>query len=294
MDNQHSLEMNKPGEALRFAGPASSLSDRDFHRLSSFIERELGIKMPPAKRIMLESRLSRRLRQHGFTDYTKYVDYVFSDEGARTELIHMIDAVTTNKTDFFREADHFDYLLNELLPKVCPKGGMVFKVWSAGCSTGEEPYTLSMVLEEYRRVVPAFHWSLLATDISTKVLGQAMEAVYDEEKVAPVPYDYKKRYLLKSKDPAKRLVRVKPELRGRIEFRRLNFMDEDFGIREKFDVIFCRNVIIYFDRPTQEKLIRKFYDLLLPGGSLFLGHSETLTGMNIQLRSAAPTVYTKA
>jgi chemotaxis protein methyltransferase CheR len=189
--------------------------------------------------------------------------------------------------------DHFDYLLNELLRKSARRAEWFLGMVCGLFHRGRALYAFH-VLEEYRRVVPAFHWSLLATDISTKVLGQAVEAVYDEEKVAPVPYDYKKRYLLKSKDPAKRLVRVKPELRGRIEFRRLNFMDEDFGIREKFDVIFCRNVIIYFDRPTQEKLIRKFYDLLLPGGSLFLGHSETLTGMNIQLRSAAPTVYTKA
>ena len=294
MLNQPKPEVEPPVSASRFIAPTAPLSERDFRRLSSFIEEELGIKMPPAKRVMLESRLARRLRQHGFSDYSKYVDYVFSDEGARTELIHMIDAVTTNKTDFFREADHFDYLLNQLLPKVRPSGGAVFKVWSAGCSTGEEPYTLSMVLEEYRRAVPGFHWNLLATDISTKVLGQAIEAVYDEEKVAPVPYDYKKRYLLKSKDPAKRIVRVKPELRSRIEFRRLNFMDEDFGINDSFDAIFCRNVIIYFDRPTQERLIQKFFNYLIPGGSLFLGHSETLTGMDVHLRTVAPTVYTKS
>ncbi|MFA6504586.1 MAG: protein-glutamate O-methyltransferase [Treponemataceae bacterium] len=269
------------------------MNDQDFSRLSAYIERELGIKMPPAKRVMLESRLSRRLRQHSFKDYTSYVDYVFSDEGSRTELIHMIDAVTTNKTDFFREADHFDYLLNDILPKARPSGGDIFRVWSGGCSTGEEPYTLSMVLEEYRRAVASFRWSILATDISTKVLGHAVEAIYEEEKVAPVPLDYKKRYLLKSKDSAKHVVRVKPELRSHIEFQRLNFMDDDFGIRDRFDVIFCRNVIIYFDRQTQERLIRKFYDRLIPGGALFLGHSETLTGISISLRSVAPTVYIK-
>ncbi len=285
---------DKPSESasapIRTEG-VPSLGDKDFQRLSSFIERELGIKMPPTKRVMLESRLSRRLRQHGFSGYTDYVDYVFSEDGARTELIHMIDAVTTNKTDFFREADHFDFLLNQLLPKVRPSGGEPFRIWSAGCSTGEEPYTMAMVLEEYRRVCPAFRWNILATDISTKVLSHAVEAVYDEEKVEPVPLDYKKRYLLRSKDPAKRQVRVKAELRSRIEFRRLNFMDESFGFSDRFDVIFCRNVIIYFDRPTQERLIRKFYDRLIPRGFLFLGHSETLTGMSIPLRSVAPTVY---
>ncbi len=271
----------------------SPMTDADFARLSSFIERELGIKMPAAKRVMLESRLSRRLRLHKFTAYEPYVDYVFSDEGSRSELIHMIDAVTTNKTDFFREADHFDYLLNNVLPGKATSLAEPFRIWSAGCSTGEEPYTIAMVLEEHRRVDPSFHYTILATDISTKVLAKAMDAVYEDEKVAPVPVDYKKRYLLKSKDPTKKIVRVKPELRQRIDFRRLNFMDDEFGIRERFDVIFCRNVIIYFDRPTQERLIGKFRDHLKSGGILFLGHSETMTGMNVAFRTLAPTVYRK-
>jgi chemotaxis protein methyltransferase CheR len=271
----------------------SPMTDTDFDRLSSFIERELGIKMPAAKRVMLESRLSRRLRLHKFVSYAAYVDYVFSDEGSRSELIHMIDAVTTNKTDFFREADHFDFLLNDLLPGTATAPSNPFRIWSAGCSTGEEPYTIAMVMEEHRRSDPSFLYTILATDISTKVLGKAMDAVYEDEKVEPVPLDYKKRYLLKSKDPAKKVIRVKPELRSRIEFRRLNFMDDDFGIREHFDVIFCRNVIIYFDRPTQERLIRKFRERLKDGGVLFLGHSETMTGMNIQFRTLAPTVYRK-
>jgi chemotaxis protein methyltransferase CheR len=279
------------------------MSEAEFARVSSFIQRELGIKMPPTKQVMLESRLSRRLRLRSMRSFGEYIDYVFSPEGTRTELIHMIDAVTTNKTDFFREADHFDYLLNNVLPAARPAPGVggvapggtgdVFRLWSAGCSTGEEPYTLAMVLEEYRRAAPSFKWSILATDISSKVLEHAALAIYDEEKVAPVPYDYKKRYLLKSVDPNKRQVRVKRELRSAVEFRRLNFMDEDFSIRQRFDAVFCRNVIIYFDRTTQERLIGRFCDYLIPGGHLFLGHSETLTGMNLPLYTVAPTVYRK-
>jgi len=267
------------------------ISERDFQRLSSFIERELGIKMPIAKKIMLESRLAKRLRMHGFSDYGEYVDFVFSEEGTRAELIHMIDAVTTNKTDFFREADHFDYLLNVYLPSV--PTSEVLRFWSAGCSTGEEPYTLAMVLEEFRRGSPSLRYGILATDISTKVLSKAQEAVYEEEKVVPVPWDYKKRYMLKSKDTAARIVRIKRELREKIEFRRLNLMDDDFGIKERFDVIFCRNVIIYFDRPTQERLMGKFHARLKDGGLLFLGHSETMTGFGVPFRSLAPTVYRK-
>lgn len=269
------------------------MSETEFTRLSDYIQRELGIKMPPAKRVMLESRLSRRLRSRSMRSFGEYIDYVFSPEGTRTELINMIDAVTTNKTDFFREADHFDYLLNTVLPTVRHVPADSFKVWSAGCSTGEEPYTLAMVLEEYRRIAPWFKWSILATDISSKVLEHALLAIYDAEKAAPVPYDYKKRYLLKSADPSKNLVRVKPALRSAIEFRRLNFMDDDYGIRTRFDVVFCRNVIIYFDRKTQERLIGKLCDHITPGGHLFLGHSETLTGMQVPLSTVAPTVYRK-
>ncbi len=281
-------------EALTAGSTTAGMTERDFKRLSTFIERELGIKMPESKRVMLESRLSRRLRLHGLSTFAEYVDYVFSEEGARQELIHMIDAVTTNKTDFFREADHFDFLLNVILPEHAQRGGRdPFRIWSAGCSTGEEPYTMAMVVEEYRRINSSFSYGIFATDISTKVLSTAVDAVYDEEKLAPVPLDYKKRYLLRSRDHTKNLVRIRPELRARVQFQRLNFMDDDFGIRELFDVIFCRNVIIYFDRVTQERLIRKFYDRLRPGGCLFLGHSETMTGMNIPLRTVAPTVYQK-
>lgn len=269
-----------------------SLSDRDFARLSSFIEGELGIKMPPAKRVMLESRLFRRLRIAGMSDYGAYLDWVFGEEGRRSELVHMIDAVTTNKTDFFREADHFEYLSRQVLPLWRPaRPGASFRAWSAGCSTGEEPYTLGMVFEERRAVDPSFVWSLVATDISSKVLQHAVNGVYDADRVEPVPAAYKKRYLLKSKDPSKDLVRVKPNLRSKVEFRRVNLMDEQFGFREPFDIIFCRNVIIYFDRPTQERLVRKFCRALRPGGYVFLGHSETLTGMDVPLRSVAPTVY---
>jgi chemotaxis protein methyltransferase CheR len=267
------------------------MTERDFIRLSEYIERELGIKMPPVKRVMLESRLSRRVRSLDLPDYSAYVEYVFSKEGERTELIHMIDAVTTHKTDFFREADHFDFLSNRLIPGYKMRAGSPFRVWSAGCSTGEEPYTIAMVLEEQRRKDPSFVWTLLATDISTKVLALAMEGIYGMEKIVPVPVEYRKRYLLKSRDPARNLVRVKPELRSRMDFRRLNFMDDDFGLREIFDVIFCRNVLIYFDRMTQEKLLRKFCERLSLGGCLFLGHSETLTGMDLPLRSIAPTIY---
>jgi chemotaxis protein methyltransferase CheR len=271
------------------------LSDADFRRLSSFIESELGIRMPDTKRIMLESRLQKRLRRFGFDTYKKYVDYVFSDEGRESELINMIDAVTTNKTDFFREAEHFDYLVGKIVPQAEEREGAgisrAFSVWSAGCSTGEEPYTIAMVLEERRTIDPRFSYRIFASDLSTQVLDKAMEAVYEESKVSVVPMSFKKKYMLRSKDKDKCLVRIKPELRSRISFARINFMDDSYPISEIFDVIFCRNVIIYFERAIQEAILKKLCKHIRPGGWLILGHSETLTGMSMPLRGVAPTVY---
>jgi chemotaxis protein methyltransferase CheR len=274
-----------------------TLTDEQFASLSRFIEDELGIKMPPAKKIMLESRLQKRLRALNMKDFGTYLDFVFSTEGMSGELLHMIDVVTTNKTDFFREPDHFYYLLNRLLPEEAARSQWgkrrPMRVWSAGCSTGEEPYTLAMILELFRESDPEFEYSILATDISTRVLEKGATAIYDAEKIEPVPIELRKRFLLRSKDREKRLVRIQPHLRRRVSFQRVNLMQDDFGLDELYHVIFCRNVIIYFERKTQEALLAKLYDQLSPGGYLFLGHSETLTGMQLALRSVAPTIYRK-
>lgn len=276
-------------------GGSPTLSSSEFKRLASFIESELGIRMPETKRIMLESRLQKRLRRFGFDNYKQYVDFVFSDEGRESELINMIDAVTTNKTDFFREAEHFDYLVGKIVPAAEGRDGAgitrPFAVWSAGCSTGEEPYTIAMVLEERRALDPRFSYRIFASDLSTQVLDKAKEAVYEDSKVAVVPMSFKKKYMLRSKDKDKGLVRIKPELRARISFARINFMDDSYPVSETFDVVFCRNVIIYFERPIQEAILKKLCKHIRPGGWLILGHSETLTGMSMPLRGVAPTVY---
>jgi len=287
---------------------AAAINDRDFVRLSRFIHSECGIKMPAAKKILLESRLRKRLRVLGMSSYSEYCNYLFSPEGAKSELVHMIDVVTTNKTDFFREPNHFEYLVRTALPELINRYGAnirrKYTIWSAGCSTGEEPYTLAMVLSEfaenYKKIPlsPAlskgeFYFSILATDISTKVLERAGLGIYREDDVVPVPGALKMKYLLRSRDRNKNLVRIVPELRSQIKFRRLNFMDSDYGIKEPVDIIFCRNVIIYFDRPTQEKLLNRFCQHLIPGGYLFMGHSETLNGLGVPLVSAGPMVYRK-
>jgi chemotaxis protein methyltransferase CheR len=276
---------------------SAKLTERDFARLSRFIHLECGIKMPLPKKVMLEARLKKRLRALGLESYEDYCDFLFSSEGMEQERLNMINVVTTNKTDFFREPGHFEYLVQNSLPelmRLCGAGTRkCFSVWSAGCSTGEEPYTLAMVLSEFAARTPGFNFSLLATDISTSVLERAVRGVYKEERVETVPVEFKRKYFMKSKDKGKGLVRVVPEVRELVKFRRLNFIDHDFGMRELQDIIFCRNVIIYFDRPTQEKVLGRICQHLIPGGYLFMGHSETLSSLDLPLVSVGPMVYRK-
>lgn len=282
--------MDNAGREIEHA----SLSTKDFGRLSRFIYDTCGIKMPDVKKTMLEARLQKRLRALGMRSFTDYCDYLFSAEGLDQELVQMLDMVTTNKTDFFREPDHFDHLTQRVLPDWCSRHeGARLSIWSAGCSSGEEPYTLAMVLSEFALSHPGFDFQILATDISTRVLEKAKSAIYPEALVEPVPLGMKKKYLLRSKDRSSGMVRIVPELREKVRFRRLNFMDDDFGMREQLDIIFCRNVIIYFDRPTQEKLLQRFHRQMKPGAFIFMGHSETLSGLNVPLTSVYPTVYRK-
>ncbi|MBF0558351.1 MAG: protein-glutamate O-methyltransferase [Nitrospirae bacterium] len=277
----------------------TEMSIKDFCRLSDFIHSQYGINLPNSKKVMLESRLKKRLRALNMRSYEEYSEYVFSKRGMENELVHMIDVVTTNKTDFYREPAHFDYLVQKALPDIADSRGAAaarpLKVWSAGCATGEEPYTLAMVISEFSNRCPELihNHEILATDISTKALDLAKMAIYNEERTGPLPANLKKKYLMTSKDRTKRLVRITPELRSRVKFRRLNFMDSNFGISEPVDIIFCRNVLIYFTSKTQENLINRFCDHLIPGGYLFVGHSESLNGMNVPLISVAPTIYKK-
>jgi chemotaxis protein methyltransferase CheR len=296
---KRSIETAKENETIHHGMDIMSavLSVGDFRRLGELIYTECGIKMPPQKKIMLEARLKKRLRKTGIGSFREYCEYLFSLEGRERELINMLDVVTTNKTDFFREPRHFDYLSQYAVPELTKLYGAgtrrELSVWSAGCSTGEEPYTIAMVLNEFRERHPSFRFLILATDISTKVLERATRGIYGQDKVEVIPMALKKKYLLRSKNREKRLVRVAPELRADVRFRRLNFMEDDFGMREPMDIIFCRNVIIYFDKPTQARLLSRLCDHLVPGGYIFMGHSETLSGLKVPLVSAGPMVYRK-
>jgi chemotaxis protein methyltransferase CheR len=273
------------------------MSDKDFVRLSEFIRDSCGIRLPPAKKTMLEGRLRKRLRALCIESFERYCEFLFSSGGSQSEFIHMIDAVTTNKTDFFREPDHFDRLFERILPELVRLHGFgarkKLNVWSAACSTGEEPYTLAMVLSEFAEGCPGFNFSILATDISTAVLEKARSGIYEHDRVIPIPMMLRKKYLLKSKEKDKGLVRIAPELRNSVRFARLNFLEEQYGIDEPMALVFCRNVLIYFDRPTQAKLVNRLSQHLMSGGYLFVGHSESLHGMDLPLVQTATTIYRK-
>jgi chemotaxis protein methyltransferase CheR len=269
-----------------------TLSGRDFNRLSAFIYQEAGIRLGPEKRTMLEARLKRRLRSLNLESYSHYCEYLFTPEGRSDEIIPFLDVVTTNKTDFFREPGHFTFLAGQALPEMAARAeGRPLLVWSAGCSSGEEPYTLAMVLSAYAETHPGFRFRILATDISTRVLEKAQLGIYTAEGVEPVPTALRRKYLMRGRERGSSQVRVVPELRQLVEFRRLNFMDADYELAGQADAIFCRNVIIYFDRATQENILRKLARQLVPRGYLFVGHSETLHDMQLPLTAIGPALY---
>lgn len=275
------------------------ISPRSFARLAQFVTAKLGIKMPESKVPMIQSRLIRRLRELGLESIEEYCERLFSPEGAEAERVHFINAVTTNKTDFFREPEHFKYLTGTALPKLTSGDGMRggiherrIVVWSAACSSGQEPYTLAMVLSEYGASHPPFDFHILATDVSTKVLQLAKDGIYDRQTIEPVPPELRRKYFLQGKNE-QMSVRIKPALRQRVSFHHLNFMDSDYCVREMFDVIFCRNVLIYFDRDTQQAVISKLCRNLKPDGYLFVSHSESLSGLDLPLASLGSSCFRK-
>ena len=278
--------------------PSDHLRQSDFRRLATFIQDYAGIKMPPSKITMLEGRLRHRVRDTGATSMADYCRTLFEQDGLRAEAVHLIDAVTTNKTDFFREPQHFRLLVRSVLPTLLAdrRAGaqLVVKLWSCACSTGAEPYTLAMVLADWHARHHGLRVSILATDLSTEVLAVAQRAIYPESMVAVVPPEFRQRYLLRSRDRTSHLVRIVPELRSWLKFSRLNLMDADYSVDHNFDVIFCRNVLIYFDKPTQRAVLERLCQHLRPGGFLFLGHSESLAGMTLSLRPVANTVLRRA
>lgn len=278
---------------------ALQLTPADFERLARFITDRWGINLPPNKKLLLEGRLRKRVLALGLPGFGAYCDYLFSPEGLRCEPALMIDLVTTNKTEFFREADHFTYLIESVAnhraaTATAAQPARPLTVWSAACATGEEPYTLAMVLSECAQANPGFRFGILATDISARALETARQGIYPESRADDIPLALRRRYLLRSKDRERPLVRFIPRLRAAIRFHRLNLLEIETRVRQQFDVIFCRNVLIYFDRPTQDQVLWQLYDRLAPDGYLFLGHAEALTASPVPLVAVAPTVYRRS
>lgn len=267
------------------------MSDRELNELIRLIHDSCGISLNSTKKSMLSARLGKRLRALGLPNFKEYYKYVQETLGQNDELVLLIDAVTTNTTHFFRENNHFDYLAHHALHKLHGDNDNI-KVWSAGCSTGEEPYTIAMVLSDYFRHHPG-DYRILATDICTSVLEKARQGIYESKELENIPPQYKYKYLMRGKGAQAGRWRIVPEIRKKVDFGRFNLVSDDYDIGGPFDVIFCRNVIIYFDAETNARLIDRFYRHLVPGGYLFIGHSETLTGKNEHFKSVAPTVYRK-
>ena len=267
------------------AGDAE-LAPEQFRDISRTVYDVAGIQLRPGKEGLVRSRLAKRLRALGLTTYDDYLARVAGDASGR-ELSEMVDALTTNKTNFFREPAHFDFLRGRVLPAL-PAGGAV-RIWSAGCSTGEEPYTLGMVLHEALPDLARRDVKILATDISSRVLAQAKAGRYVEAVAADVPPELLRRHFTRVPGGT---WEVGASLRDLVTFARLNLM-EPWPMRGPFQAIFCRNVMIYFDKPTQQRLVARYYDLLAPGGHLFVGHSESLSGITHGFSYVQPAVYRK-
>lgn len=267
------------------------LGKREFEQIRELTYRVSGIQLPSGKELLVKSRLSKRLRMLGISGFKQYLSLVESDKTGQ-ELAAMIELLTTNKTDFFREPQHFDYLQKHILCGL-PEEKKKLRIWSAGCSTGEEPYTIAIVLSENLDKMTNVDVRILATDISARVLAVAKEGMYSAESLAGVPPELRRKYFVHTRGTTgSDCYRVHSKLKSLVKFARLNLMSA-WPMKGPFDVIFCRNVMIYFNKETQRMLVRRFANLLEPGGYLFTGHSESLMGMVDSLHYVQPAIYQK-
>lgn len=268
-----------------------SITDKEFYQITSYIKTNYGINLKDEKRTLLTGRLQNVLLENGFSNFTDYYKYIHSDKTGRA-VKTLVEKITTNHTFFMRETDHFEYFKDIVLPylsKVVRNNDL--RIWSAGCSSGEEPYTLAMIIDEYFGKEKIWWDSqILATDISSKVLNKAVQGVYSNDAIDALPSLWKLNYF-------KKLDLEKSEINDKIKkeviFRKFNLMEGTFPFKNKFHVIFCRNVMIYYDNQTKVELVNKFYDNMELGGYLFIGHSESLDRNETKFRYIAPAIYRK-
>jgi chemotaxis protein methyltransferase CheR len=274
------------------------LTDRDFHRISDLVYEHCGINLHAGKKELVRARLAKRLRQGNFRTFSEYMRHVLEDTTGE-EFSILIDSLSTNLTSFFREEQHFEFLRNKFLPSLMErkraKPDFRIRAWSAGCSSGEEPYSIAITLLD--AVAGHGRWDIkvLATDISTSVLDVAKTGIYDKQRVQPVSPMQRQKYFRAAREQNQKIFEVNQNLRDIVIFKYLNLM-KSWPIDTRhggLDFIFCRNVMIYFDKPTQGRLVNRFWDILSSGGILFTGHSESLTGIEHQFRYVQPTIYAK-
>jgi chemotaxis protein methyltransferase CheR len=270
------------------------MTDADFGKISRLVYEVCGINLTEGKKELLKARLGKVIRQGAFRSFRDYYEHVREDSSGE-ELVRLLDAVSTNFTSFFRESQHFDYLRSEFLPESVDrkKGqGKKLRFWSAGCSSGEEPYSLAIVVLESLDYAETWDLKILSTDLSSKVLKMAAAGVYPQDRIRSVPAPVVRKYFMRGENEWKGYVKVKSSLKKYISFERLNLM-EAFSFSDPFDCIFCRNVMIYFDKPTQAALLGRFYKHLSPGGALLIGHSESLAGIQHSFHYVKPAIYRK-
>lgn len=269
-----------------------TLGDTEFEYFRNVVYRESGIRLTDLKKALVQARLTKRIRQlkmSGFEEYCEYVKQHYHDE-----LENLINCITTNKTDFFRENRHFEFMKDHLIPMWLEKKKRRIRIWSAGCSTGEEPYSIAITMREHFPNIDGADVRILATDIDTDVLNKAQRGIYSAETIADVPLPLAKKYFLRGTGDNEGFFKMKDAVKRMISFRKLNLLDDSYPMKGRFDLIFCRNVIIYFDKETQRKLFDKMCDYLADDGFLFVGHSETLTGLTSRFVLVANSIYRKA
>ncbi|MBN1818340.1 MAG: protein-glutamate O-methyltransferase CheR [Sedimentisphaerales bacterium] len=268
------------------------LSDAEFRKISDLVYQHCGINLHNGKKELVRARLAKRLRTLHIRCFEDYIDYALQDPG---EFTNLIDSLSTNLTSFFREVQHFDYLKDVFYPKMLAKkkqqSHFRIRAWSAGCSSGEEPYSIAISLLDAVGGLGRWDVKVLATDISTRVLQTARLGIYEKDRIEPLTPAQKQRYLVRAKREGQ-WYEVAGTIREVIIFAQLNLMGE-WPVRGPLDFIFCRNVMIYFDKPTQERLVNRYFDLLDSGGLLFTGHSESLTGIHHRFEYVRPTIYAK-
>jgi chemotaxis protein methyltransferase CheR len=283
------------GELLAVPGVPSITRD-EFELFRALILKETGISLGDSKRALVVARMAKRLRDLGFNTYSEYYQLLSKNDPLREELPRMINCITTNKTSFFREPHHFDFLRQQLVPELQRRaaagGQRQIRVWSAACSTGEEPYSIALTLREALGYgFPSWDVRILASDIDTEVLATAQEGMYPLESVASVPQQLQQRMFLRGVGKWDGFVQVRPQVRSMVSFRHINFVDRDWPVHTRFDAIFCRNVLIYFERTGQKTLIDRLAAMLQPQGYLFAGHSENLMWLTDSVVSVRSTVY---